>query len=85
MTDENASLRNLARRSFDLGVRTDPRRDRANPGRWLRRVAVPQCDDRDHEATEKPVNWRAGTSGRLESGLNLEDVQFLRSMHISVT
>jgi len=33
---------------------------------------------------EKPVSLRAQTSGRLESGFNLEDVQFLKSMHISV-
>ena len=33
---------------------------------------------------EKPVSLRAQTSGRLASGFNLADVQFLKSMHISV-
>ena len=33
---------------------------------------------------EAPVSMRARPKGRFESGFNLEDVQFLKSMHISV-
>lgn len=33
---------------------------------------------------ERPLSWRARTSGRLQSGFNREDVDFLKSMHISV-
>ena len=34
---------------------------------------------------EEPVSLRARTNGRPDSGFNLEDVQFLKSMHISVS
>jgi hypothetical protein len=33
---------------------------------------------------ERPVGWRARTSCRLQSAFNWEDVDFLKSMHISV-
>ena len=33
---------------------------------------------------EEPVSLRARTNGKVESGFNLEDLQFLKSMHISV-
>lgn len=33
---------------------------------------------------ERPVSWQARTSGRLQSGFNREDVDFLKSMHISM-